>query len=423
MGWSERPTAPRRMADRIEDLNRLTEALEIDRSGRGRRPRLGWPDRSGLGAGASGSAGRGGSHQHRRGAARAANGTQPAPGLIRLARSAALRQTVCVSTPAFVRGARRCPDPPCPTRCGRRWRRRTRTADRRRSIGDFVADIPLEPDHPSRVALDRVAGGLAELREVPSPVALGAEGPGLLRALPERSVPAVAPRLHPAVRAGLASGHRGRSGNGRARVALGRGSAGGCDEQSGGFRQRGPDAEPLGSATVDDTPNPSGPALSARAGDRAVAAVEISAQGTLVTSFAELEQRVADLAVGLAEAGVRPGRAGRPPRPAGTRPDGRGVRLLAGRCGDRPRRRRTGGAQPGSGVAQRRAGPPHRHPRRACSPSPRSGCRGSGSWPAPCRPRRGDRWGSNTRWTSWPRWARSRSTGSGRDAGSSGHER
>jgi len=39
-------------------------------------------------------------------------------------------------------------------------------AARRRSIGDFVADIPLEVDHPSRATLDAVAGGLKTL-EVP----------------------------------------------------------------------------------------------------------------------------------------------------------------------------------------------------------------------------------------------------------------
>ncbi len=48
-------------------------------------------------------------------------------------------------------------------------------------------------------------------------------------------------------------------------------------------------------------------ALTEKADDSGVATVELSAQGTVVTSFAELEGRVATLAAGLADAGVQPG--------------------------------------------------------------------------------------------------------------------
>ncbi len=181
MGWSERPTAPRRMADRIEDLNRLTEALEITgpvvvvAHDWGGPIALGWAlghldQLAGVVLTNTGVA-----LPERR------TGRSTAPGLIRLARSAALRQTVCVSTPAFVRGTTALSRPALPDEVRAALASPYGTADRRRSIGDFVADIPLEPDHPSRVALDRVAGGLAELREVPSLVALGPRGPGLLR--------------------------------------------------------------------------------------------------------------------------------------------------------------------------------------------------------------------------------------------------
>ena len=238
MGWSERPTAPRRMADRIEDLNRLTEALEITgpvvvvAHDWGGPIALGWAlghldQLVGVVLTNTGVA-----LPERR------TGRSSAPGLIRLARSAALRQTVCVSTPAFVA---RHPGP-VPTRPARRRAGGARVAVRngrsttvdRRLRGRHPARA--RSPHPSRAGPGRGRSGRtargAEL------VALGPRGPGLLRGLSERSVPAVAPRLHPAVRAGLASRHRGRSGNGRPRVALGRGSAGEYDEQSGGFRHR-----------------------------------------------------------------------------------------------------------------------------------------------------------------------------------------
>ena len=101
-----------------------------------------------------------------------------AAGLIRLARSAALRQTVCVSTPAFVRGATALSRPALPTDVRDALASPVRARPiRRRAIGDFVADIPLEPDHPSRAALDRVAGGLAELADVPALLLWGPRDP------------------------------------------------------------------------------------------------------------------------------------------------------------------------------------------------------------------------------------------------------
>ena len=307
MGWSERPTAPRRMADRIEDLNRLTEALEITgpvvvvAHDWGGPIALGWAlghldQLVGVVLTNTGVA-----LPERR------TGRSSAPGLIRLARSAALRQTVCVSTPAFVRGTLALSRPALPDEVRAALASPYGTADRRRSIGDFVADIPLEPDHPTRVALDRVAGGLAELREVPSLLLWGPGDPvfseaylnDLSRRLPHASIQRYAQASHLVTEdVPETADHAWRwVGDQRADT-----TSNPADSATAA-----PDAEPLGSATVNDTAEPFWAALSARAADRSVAAVEISAQGTLVTSFAELEQRVADLAVGLAEAGVRRG--------------------------------------------------------------------------------------------------------------------
>jgi hypothetical protein len=58
--------------------------------------------------------------------------------------------------------------PPIPAEVRSALRAPYSTTDRRRAIGDFVADIPLEPGHPSRPALDHIAAGLTELATVPT---------------------------------------------------------------------------------------------------------------------------------------------------------------------------------------------------------------------------------------------------------------
>ena len=106
-----------------------------------------------------------------------------APGLIRLARSAPLRETVCVRTPTFVRGGRRAVPAPLPPRGPPGVGPAVRpTPARRAAIGDFVADIPLEADHPSRAALDRRRRGTGRADRCAGPAALGPPRPGLHRA-------------------------------------------------------------------------------------------------------------------------------------------------------------------------------------------------------------------------------------------------
>src|SRR5690606_38344416 len=66
----------------------------------------------------------------------------------------------------------------------------------RRAVADFVADIPADPSHPSRPALDAIADGLARL-DVPAlvpggprdPVFLRRHAEGRLRRLPRAAVP------------------------------------------------------------------------------------------------------------------------------------------------------------------------------------------------------------------------------------------
>ncbi len=99
------------------------------------------------------------------------------PALIRLARSTALRELVCVRTPTFVRGATAVSRPAVPAAVQRAFAAPYGRPGRRRAVGDFVADIPLEADHPSRTALDRVAAGLTAFADVPALLVWGARDP------------------------------------------------------------------------------------------------------------------------------------------------------------------------------------------------------------------------------------------------------
>jgi acyl-coenzyme A synthetase/AMP-(fatty) acid ligase/pimeloyl-ACP methyl ester carboxylesterase len=163
MGYSERPKLPRPLAERIDDLDTVTEALGV--AGRvviaahdwGGPISLGWAER----------------HRDELAGVILANTGVSVPGegrpplLIRLARSRVLHEVVCVRTPTFVRGAA--------WLSGRRLRPDVRaalhapyaSAERRRAVGDFVADIPVTGTHPSRAALDRVLSGLGNLSGIP----------------------------------------------------------------------------------------------------------------------------------------------------------------------------------------------------------------------------------------------------------------
>ena len=94
--------------------------------------------------------------------------------------------------------------------------------DRRQAIGDFVADIPVEADHPTRAALDALVARMPELADVPALLVWGPRDP----VFTERQLDDLAVRLpradiqrYPGC---LAPGHRGRPAGGQRRLALGR---------------------------------------------------------------------------------------------------------------------------------------------------------------------------------------------------------
>ena len=163
MGFSERLDRPRTLAERIDDIDSITAAVGI--TGRivvaahdwGGPISLGWAER----------------HQDRvAGVILANTGVSlpvdaPAPFLIRLARSRLLHDVVCVRTGTFVRGAAWLTRPRLSPGVRAALRAPYSSAERRQSVGDFVADIPLTANHPSRAALDRVLSGLDGLSGVP----------------------------------------------------------------------------------------------------------------------------------------------------------------------------------------------------------------------------------------------------------------
>ncbi|HYI56111.1 MAG TPA: alpha/beta fold hydrolase [Microlunatus sp.] len=291
MGWSERLDRPRTLAERIDDLGRLTEALELTgpvvavAHDWGGPVLLGWAER------------------HRElltgivltntGVAVPAD-TAP-PGLITLARSGLLLETVCARTPAFVRATTALSRPALPRAVRDAFAAPYALPVRRRAVRDFVADIPLESGHPSRVTLDSVVDGLGELADLPALLAWGPRDPvfsirylhDLRRRLPGADVqlypqashlvmedaPQVATDVWEWVRTSVVG------------------------EQPTDH----PHHEPAAPDRLlwDD--------LLDRADDDEVAIAELGRNAAEPVSFAELEHRIADLAVGLERAGVRPG--------------------------------------------------------------------------------------------------------------------
>jgi acyl-coenzyme A synthetase/AMP-(fatty) acid ligase/pimeloyl-ACP methyl ester carboxylesterase len=172
MGFSERPDAPRTLAQRVDDLGRLTDALGV--SGAvvtvghdwGGAISLGWalahPDQL-------------------RGIVLGNTAVAQPPGdtgplLIRLAHLPGIRENACVRTPTFVRATTALSRPALPADVRRALAAPYRNATRRRAVGDFVADIPFAPGHRSRPTIEAIAEGIRTLR-VPALVLWGPRDP------------------------------------------------------------------------------------------------------------------------------------------------------------------------------------------------------------------------------------------------------
>ena len=174
MGFSERTGVHRRLADRINDLDGLTHALALTgpivvvAHDWGGPIALGWVHRN-VSQVVAVALLNTAVHQPK---------TSSAPAIIRAVRLRAVLNMFTWRTQAFVRGttgiSRFRSGKGMSADVARAFAEPYRSASRRAAVRDFVADIPLEAEHPSMAVLNDVAASLADLRV---PVAL-LWGPG-----------------------------------------------------------------------------------------------------------------------------------------------------------------------------------------------------------------------------------------------------
>jgi olefin beta-lactone synthetase len=295
MGWSERLTSPRTLPQRVADLGDLTSALGIT----GPVVTVGhdWGGVISLGWALAHRDQLRGVVLTNTAIAQPANDRGPA--ILRLAKARLLRQAVTVRTPAFVYAATLLSRPALPAPVRRAFAAPYDSAERRQSLGDFVADIPFAIDHPSRPALDAIEAGVRSI-DVPVLLLWGPRDPvfadrylaELRKRLPQAQLhryegashllPEDAPQYAEAVTRWVADLDRGT-----------------------GVTVKVQEAADVTEAAAAEAGRPRlWSALAERSGDAAPAVVEV---GGSTTSWSQLARRVDELAAGLAIAGVRPG--------------------------------------------------------------------------------------------------------------------
>ncbi|MEO8829291.1 alpha/beta fold hydrolase [Lapillicoccus sp.] len=301
MGFSDRPAAPRSLAQRVDDLGDLTDALGLTGSNQsvvtvghdwGGSISLGWAlaHRAQLRGVVLGNT------------AVALGERDSGPPLIRLAHHPLLRELVCTRTPAFVRATTALSRPALPKAVRDAFALPYATAGQRGAVGDFVADIPFSADDESAAPLAGIAEGLRSL-DVPALLFWGPRDP----VFGERYLADLRDRLP---RANLhryegashlvtedAAQYAGAVAQWVTDLAAGQDSPSpAADAPNGAAAPTANDGtrayEPLWSRLV------------ARSQDWSPAYVET---GGTSYSWAWLSQRVDDLAAGLVAAGLRPG--------------------------------------------------------------------------------------------------------------------
>ncbi|OAE02172.1 alpha/beta fold hydrolase [Arthrobacter sp. OY3WO11] len=316
MGFSERTGTFRRLADRINDLGDLTDALALDGPvvtvghDWGGVISLGWAlahPRQLAGVVLTNTA----VHQP---------SGSPIPPALRLALHPAVHRWGTTTSDAFLRVTHSLARPPLAPEVRRAFMAPYAGAGRRGGVGNFVADIPADASHPSFAALNRVAEGLPGLN-VPALLLWGPRDP----IFSDRYLKDLVGRLPAAkVHRFEGAGHL---------VAEDRDIAGPVFEWLTGY---GGDGTPVGGGTVSAAgaavPPPAvpSPAVPSIAGDpgtdftplweplaelaagpdgRDTAVAEMAADGSVSRSLSwlELEQQIAAVANGLRQAGVRTG--------------------------------------------------------------------------------------------------------------------
>ena len=286
MGYSERTGTTRRLDQRVDDLCALTDALALTgpvitvAQDWGGPISLGWAEL----------------HRDEIAGIVLMNTAvhqpagSPAPGLIRLVRTPGLLETVCATTPTFIRGTMALARPRLVGPVRAAYEAPYQTADRRRAIGEFVEDIPLDPDHPSSDALDRIAADLNQLSDVPVLLLWGPSDPVFsdlyLRDLAERLPQAMTHRF-------VGAGHLTPED-----ADIGSAIYGWIDQfGEGGASVELPEERPSLWAFLDD-----------RSDDDSIAIVEMGSDGPdAAVTFRELDADVRRVAAGLVEFGVEAG--------------------------------------------------------------------------------------------------------------------
>ncbi|WP_417372849.1 alpha/beta fold hydrolase [Glutamicibacter protophormiae] len=281
MGFSERTGVFRRLADRVNDLGDLTDALGLD----GPVTTVGhdWGGIISLGWAAA-------HREQLAGVVLTNTAVHPAgfelPAALQLASHPAVHGWGTTSTDAFLRVTHSLATPALAPEIREAYMAPYTTAAQRTGVGNFVADIPFAADHPSRPALDSISAAVRELT-VPALLLWGPKDPVFsdryLRDLMDRLPQAKVHRFEGA-------GHL---------VAEDR------DIATPIFQWLAAGAgESARAASLQDY-RPMLAQLDERTADDGAAVVDVNPSRSL--SWAQLGQRVNDLARGLEQIGVRPG--------------------------------------------------------------------------------------------------------------------
>ncbi|MCU1573012.1 MAG: hydrolase [Micrococcaceae bacterium] len=318
MGYSERTGTFRRLADRITDLGDLTAALQL----------TGPVVTAGHDWGGAISLGWALAHQDQLAGIVLTNTAvwQPPqygiPPALQLALHPAVHSWGTVTTPAFLQVTHALAHPALAPEVRKAFRAPYRTASRRAGVGNFVADIPVGPEHPSYAALTGVADGIRGLN-VPALLLWGPRDP----VFSDRYLRDLICRL-PAARVHRfeGAGHLLHEDVDVAAAVLDWLD----DTQSGASM---PDGKLMTDTTrhasaAEITPTtdvieraprsdfrPLGAELERRRDEKSPAVVDMAPRGTgrktttapRILSWAQLHRNVQELAVGLTAAGVRPG--------------------------------------------------------------------------------------------------------------------
>ncbi|MFF5790487.1 alpha/beta fold hydrolase [Paeniglutamicibacter sp. NPDC012692] len=171
MGFSARTGVFRRLADRVNDLGDLTNALGLD----GPVTTVGhdWGGIISLGWALE--------HRDRLASVVLTNtAVHPAghdlPAALRLATHPAVHGWGTTTSTAFLRTTLALAQPALPPEVHKAFMAPYRGAKRRHGVGNFVADIPFGPEHTSRPALDAIAQGIRSL-DVPALLLWGPKDP------------------------------------------------------------------------------------------------------------------------------------------------------------------------------------------------------------------------------------------------------